>query len=45
MVAGQGPTFAPGGQTLEANNVSFLHSYVLHFVFAGGKRILVDVTY
>jgi hypothetical protein len=45
MVAGQGPTFAPGGQTLEANNVPFLHSYVLHVVFAGGKRILVDVTY
>jgi hypothetical protein len=45
MVAGQGPTFAPGGQTLEANNVPFLHSYVLHVVFADGKRILVDVTY
>jgi hypothetical protein len=45
MVASQGPTFAPGGQSLETNNTPVLHSYVLHVAFAGGKRILVDFTY
>jgi hypothetical protein len=45
VVPRQGPTFAPGRQSREANTLSLEHSYVLHVVFTGGKRFLVDVAY
>jgi hypothetical protein len=45
VIPRQGPTFAPGRQSREANTLSLEHSYVLHVVFTGGKRFLVDVAY
>ena len=45
MIPRQGPTFAPGGQVREANATPFEHSYVLHVMFTGLKRLLVDVAY
>jgi hypothetical protein len=45
MIARQGPTFLPIGQAHEHDTAYSAESYVLHVVFKGGKRGLVDVAY